>query len=128
MNERTIRFRVGVVIFATMMITAILIVINSDVSWSPFREQYQIQIMVDEAPGVAINTPVRRRGILIGRVAKVEDTDEGALLTANIDQGKVIKTSESARVQASLIGDAVIEIVRGATKKGAPAVAPGESE
>jgi phospholipid/cholesterol/gamma-HCH transport system substrate-binding protein len=126
MNEHTIRFRVGVVVFATMVIMAILIVINSDVSWSPFREQYQIQILVDEAPGVAINTPVRRRGLLIGRVAKVEDTDEGALITANIDQGKVIKTSERARVQASLIGDARIDFMRGVTEKEAPAVAPGE--
>ena len=125
MNERTIRFRVGVVIFATMMITAILIVINSDVSWSPFHEQYQIQIKVDEAPGVGTNTPVRRRGILIGRVAKVEDTDEEALITVNIDQGKVIKTNEIARVQASLIGDSVIDIVRGFTEEGAPAVEKG---
>ncbi len=125
MNDRTKRFWVGIVVFATMLITAILIVVNSNVSWAPFSEKYQIKVLVDQAPGVAPNTPVRRHGILIGRVADVIDTDDGAEITINIDQGKVVKTNEIARVQASLIGDAVIEFVPDRPKKDAQAVAPG---
>lgn len=125
MNERTVRFRVGLVVFATMIISAILIVMNSDIAWSPFSEKYQIKVLVDQAPGVAPNTPVRRRGILIGRVADVVDTDDGALITINVDEGKSVKTNEIARVQASLIGDAVIEFVPDKPDPHAQVVAPG---
>jgi len=125
MEDRKKQFRVGVVVFATMMVASILIVMNSDFSGSLFQEQYQLQIMVDQAPGVAPDTPVRRRGILIGRVAKVEDTDEGALITINIDEHKHVKTNEKARILTSLIGDAVIDFSPVASPEGAVAVEPG---
>ena len=70
-------------------------------------------MLVDQAPGVAPDTPVRRRGLPIGRVASVEDTDDGALITLNIDDGKVIKSNEVGRIQSSLVGDAIIEFVPG---------------
>ena len=125
MEDRTKQFRVGVVVFATMIITMLLILMNSDFSWSPFRSQYQLKLLVDQAPGVVPGTPVRRRGVLIGRVAEVQDTDEGALITMNIDEGKQIKTNETARIQTSLIGDAVIEFAPVAPVEGAQPVKPG---
>jgi len=126
MNDRTVSFRVGLVLFATICITAILTVINSRSSFLPFKKQYQIKILVDQAPGVAPGTPVRRRGVLIGRVADVVDVDKGALITANIDEGKTVRINEVARVQASLIGDAVIEFVPGSKPNPkAKTVAPG---
>ena len=80
---------------------------------------------MDQAPGVAPETPVRRRGILIGRVSQVEDTDDGALITIDVDEGKFVKTNEVARIQTSIIGDAVLEFspVRSAQK--AEVVQPG---
>ena len=96
-------------VFFTAIATVMLIIMSSDFSWSPFTNQYQLQVLVDQAPGVAPDTPVRRRGILIGRVANVEDTDNGALITLNIDEGKQLKSNEVARIQTSLIGDAVLE-------------------
>ena len=125
MEDRTKQFRVGVVVFATMIITVLLILMNSDFSWSPFRGQYQLQLLVDQAPGVAPDTPVRRRGVLIGRVAEIQDTDDGALITMNIDAEKQIKTNEAARIQTSLIGDAVIEFAPVSPSAGAQPVAPG---
>jgi ABC-type transporter Mla subunit MlaD len=109
MNERTKQFRVGILVFATILMSSLLILWNSDFSALPFRRQYQVKMLVDQAPGVAPETPVRRRGLPIGRVASVEDTDDGALITLNIDEGKQIKSNESGRIQQSLIGDAVIE-------------------
>ena len=109
MNERTKQFRVGLVVFSTLIITSTLIILNSDFSSSlPFSGKYQVKMLVNEAPGVAPDTPVRRRGLPIGRVASVEDTDEGALITMNIEDGKQIKTNEVGRIQTSLVGDAVI--------------------
>jgi phospholipid/cholesterol/gamma-HCH transport system substrate-binding protein len=125
MEDRTKQFRVGVVVFATMIITVLLILMNSDFSWSPFRSQYQLQLLVDQAPGVSPDTPVRRRGVLIGRVDKVQDTDEGALITMNIDSDKQIKSNEGARIQTSLIGDAVIEFAPLSPSEGAQPVPPG---
>jgi len=127
MDDRTKQFRVGVVVFATAIITALLIVLTSDFSWAPFKKQYQLKILVDQAPGVAPETPVRRRGILIGRVAEVDDTDNGALITVNIDQHKQVKSNENARVQTSLIGDAVLEFMPVRPSMGAQPVPPGST-
>jgi ABC-type transporter Mla subunit MlaD len=112
MNERTKQFRVGVVVLFTIMLTSMLILWNSDFSASlPFRGRYQVKMLVDQAPGVAPDTPVRRRGLPIGRVDSIEDTDDGALITLNIDEGKIIKDNEQGRIQSSLVGDAIIEFV-----------------
>lgn len=68
---------------------------------------------------------MRRRGILIGRVAAVEDIDDGALITINVDAEKHVKSNEQARVQTSLIGDAVIEFSPEHSAQGAQIVQPG---
>jgi len=112
MNERTKQFRVGVVVFFTILVSSMLILWNSDFTELPFQGDYQVTMLVDQAPGVAPGTPVRRHGLLIGRVEKVEDTDEGALITLSIENDKVIRTNEIARIRSSLVGDAVIEIVK----------------
>lgn len=52
MDDRKKQFRVGVVVFATMIVASILILMNSDFSWSPFREQYQLQVLVDQRPAL----------------------------------------------------------------------------
>jgi phospholipid/cholesterol/gamma-HCH transport system substrate-binding protein len=119
MNERTKQFRVGVLVFGTLLLASMLIMWNSDFESLPFQGKYQVKMLVDQAPGVAPGTPVRRRGIPIGRVAEVEDADDGALLTLDIDDGKVIKTNEVGRIRASMMGDAIIEFVPGAAKVGA---------
>lgn len=125
MSERSKQFRVGVVAVATVVITAILVAWHSDFSSLPFREQYQVQLLVDQAPGVGPNTPVRRRGLLVGRVANVEATDDGALITINLEQGKELKSNEEGRIQSSLIGDAVIEFVPVRPSAGAQPIAAG---
>ncbi len=71
MNERQMQFRVGVVVFATMIIGGLLATLSGPLttSWLPWgRRSYVVGIKVDKAPGVDQNTPVRKNGILIGRV------------------------------------------------------------
>ena len=125
MDDRTKKFRVGAMVFFTGLASLVLILMSSDFTWSPFRNQYQLQLLVDQAPGVAPDTPVRRRGILIGRVAQVEDTDTGALITLNIDDDKHLKTNEVARIQTSIIGDAVIEFAPASGQASTQIVQPG---
>ena len=106
MNERTKQFRVGLVVFMTMIITSMLIILNSDFSSTlPFSGKYQVKMLVSEAPGVAPDTPIRRRGLPIGRVASVEDTDTGALITMNIEDGKQIKSNEVGRISQTGLRD-----------------------
>ena len=125
MDDRTKKFRVGAMVFFTGIATIVLILMSSDLTWSPFSKTYQLQLLVDQAPGVAPDTPVRRRGVLIGRVAKIEDTDTGALITLNIDDDKHLKTNEVARIQTSLIGDAVIEFAPASGQASQQVVQPG---
>ena len=125
MEDRSKQFKVGIVAVATFLVTGLLVFFNSDFSLSSFRNEYQLQVMVDQAPGVAPETPVRRRGILIGRVAEVLDTDDGALITMNIHEGKHVKTNEIAWIQTSLIGDSVVEFSPGPPSANAQIVEPG---
>ena len=70
-------------------------------------------------PGVTDGTPVRKSGILIGPVRKVEFAKDRAgrqdtkvLVTADIDADKKIYEDEICQLQSNLLGDAVLEFVR----------------
>jgi len=116
MDERALKFRVGVVVVAAAMITVILITLLG--AWpNPFKARYTLHIVFPEAPGVTIDTPVRKNGIQIGRVAKVELRDQGGvLLTLKINAQYRLRENEICRISTgSLItGDSVLEFVRSA--------------
>src|SRR3954464_7540537 len=122
MNERTKQFRVGLVVLFTFMAASLLTVLHTDFRRLPLHPSYQVKMLVDQAPGVGTNTPVRRRGIPIGRVSSVEDADNGALITMDIDREKVIKNNEAGRIMTSLVGDATIEFVPVSSPVGAEPV------
>ena len=64
------KFRVGVMVLATLFIAGILVLLFGDTR-SLVSGSYTIYIHFTEAPGVTDGTPVRKSGILIGRVHKV---------------------------------------------------------
>ncbi len=114
MDERALKFRVGVVVVAAAIITVILITLLG--AWpNPFKARYTVYIVFPEAPGVTVDTPVRKSGIQIGRVSNVELRDEGGvLLTLKVDAKYRLKMNEVCRISTgSLVtGDAVLEFVR----------------
>jgi ABC-type transporter Mla subunit MlaD len=114
MDERVVQFRVGVMVLATIIITGILIVLfNRDRLPAFGKGTYTIYVRLQAAPGVAENTPVRRSGILIGRVSKVEfDENYNVIATLKIDGDHAIFESDDIRVTRSLLGDAELEVVR----------------
>ena len=74
-----------------------------------------------EAPGVSVDTPVRKSGILVGRVKEIELTDDGGVLVkAEVDADKPIFANEVPRIGLSFLGDANIEFVRGPTESKEP--------
>ena len=106
------QFRVGVVMFATMIIGALLATLNGPVpkEWLPWgRQTYSIAIQLPQAPGVGPNTPVRKNGLLIGRVASIEDLDDGVILHVNIDGDRRLLTNHVPHVRTSVLGDATID-------------------
>lgn len=112
MDERVVKFRVGVLVLATLFLAGSLILLFSDVRtpWS----YYLIHMHFGDAPGVTEGTPVRKSGILIGRVTKVEFADQGGVnVTARIDGHVKLYRSEVPQVSGSLLGgDTVIQFVQ----------------
>jgi phospholipid/cholesterol/gamma-HCH transport system substrate-binding protein len=113
MNDRVMQFRVGVVVLATAIITGILIVLFGDLP-SLVQATYPLKMSFTDARGVADGTPVRKNGILVGRVKSVQlDELGGVIVVADIDSYIKIYTDEQPRIASTLLGDAEIQLVPG---------------
>ncbi len=112
MDERVVQFRVGVMVLATIIITGILILLFGEFP-SLVKGSYTIHVRFPQAPGVAKDTPVRRSGILIGRVTDVKfDENDQVLVTLEIDRDRKIWESDEIRITSSLLGDSQLEVIR----------------
>ena len=113
MNERTMQFRVGVMILATILIAVILV--SLFMGSSPLLHgTYTIYIKFNNAPGVTRNTPVRKDGIRIGRVRNVQfaKDDTGVIVTADIESDRHLYSDEQCKVPSPvLMGDASLDFV-----------------
>lgn len=128
MNERQMEFRVGVVVFATAIIGALLATLNSPIptAWVPWRSgKFQIAIELMEAPGVGPDTPVRKSGLLIGRVARIEDRDDRIVVYANIDEGRRLFPQYRCQVRTTVLGDATIDFITTPVPPGSEPLANG---
>ena len=112
MDERVVKFRVGVMVLSTMFIAGILVLLFGDAR-SIARGSYTIHMHFTDAPGVTDGTPVRKSGILIGRVTNVRFAEQGGVIVEAKIDGKVkIYHSEVPQVSGSLLGgDVVIQFV-----------------
>ena len=112
MNDRVMQFRV-VVVLATAIIAGILVVLFGDLP-SLVQATYPLKMSFADARGVANGTPVRKNGILVGRVASVElDERGGVSVMADIDSYVPIYRDEQPRIASTLLGDAEIQLVPG---------------
>jgi phospholipid/cholesterol/gamma-HCH transport system substrate-binding protein len=119
------QFRVGLVVFATMIVGVVLVGLNGPKSFDWLRSKYQVGIAVPEAPGVDTNTPVRTNGILIGRVKSIEDQDGGVLLKAEIDTNRPLYADFEPHIRTSVLGDATIDFLSRQPAPGAQPVPDG---
>jgi phospholipid/cholesterol/gamma-HCH transport system substrate-binding protein len=121
MDERVMQFRVGVVFLATFLITAILLVLFGKLP-SYIGGTYDIQILLSDASGVTKDTPLRKSGLLIGRVESVQliDRDSKALVTAKVQDDKVIYQNEDCWIARNLLsGDTALSFIPNPNKPGA---------
>src|SRR4029453_15120 len=117
MDERVLRQRVGVVVLAAALIAAFLVARFGDLPlpWGPGT--YTLYVKFPYAPGVTPGTPVRKNGVQIGRVTSVELLrPSGVRITTEINKDVPVLDTETVRIStASVLGDAIIDIVPGRT-------------
>ena len=119
MDERIIQLRVGIVVLCAAIIVAILILLFGE----GFSSQYTLFVESATAPGVTPNTPIRKHGVHIGRVAKVESLQDPprVRLTLRINQDEAIFSNDICEIgSASLLGDAVLDFLPGVNAAGDP--------
>jgi phospholipid/cholesterol/gamma-HCH transport system substrate-binding protein len=113
MTDRVMQFRVGVMVLATAIIAGILVVLFGDLP-SLVQATYPLKMSFTDARGVAGGTPVRKNGILVGRVTSVMlDERGGVSVVADIDSYVPIYRDEVARISSTILGDAEIQLVPG---------------
>jgi phospholipid/cholesterol/gamma-HCH transport system substrate-binding protein len=114
MSERQLQFRVG--IFVSVALASIVGLIFEFGEIQTFlRPKYTVHIRFKSATGIAVSTPVRRNGVLIGSVKSVQFDDEngGLIVSASIKDGVRLWPDGRVRLNTSLLGDSAIEFLPG---------------
>jgi phospholipid/cholesterol/gamma-HCH transport system substrate-binding protein len=110
MDPKVLQFRVGVMVLATIVLATVLALMFGDFG-AFWRPSYEIHVRLADATGVQPGTPVRKSGVLIGRVSNVSLSDDGALVTLLIDQHVTLRHNETCQLRTSLFGDAELIFV-----------------
>ena len=109
-ETQRLAWRVGIVVLCAALVLAILLALFGE-GW---KSQYTVFVDARTAPNVTRDTPIRKNGILIGRVYAVENQERGVRLTLKIDADESIYENEICKIgTASFLGDAVIDVVPG---------------
>jgi phospholipid/cholesterol/gamma-HCH transport system substrate-binding protein len=112
MNEQRLRFRLGLFVVATIAALIILVAMFSAVP-NFFVSVNRYFIVLDDATGISSGTPVRRSGVRIGQVSRVELNDETGEVRVTIEVPKRYKIyqNEEAVVTRTVLGDPAIDFV-----------------
>jgi len=112
MDERVIQFRVGVLVVTTVVIATLMLFVFGELQ-ALVGATYSVHVRFSEAPGVTADTPVRKNGILIGKVLRVKLEDDHVLVTVRIQSDYQLRHNEICRINTgNLFGDPVLEFVR----------------
>ncbi len=124
MSDKKLRFRIGLFVLASLILLAGLIYMFGNFpSMFRSRDGETYQVVFDNAPGVEVGTPVRRSGIKIGEVSKVELNDETGQVTISvvIMPGRTLRKSDDAILSSNLLsGDTAIDFLTRKPKEGQP--------
>jgi phospholipid/cholesterol/gamma-HCH transport system substrate-binding protein len=130
MNDRAMRFRIGVFVLAALLLLAVLIVLFGSFP-SLFKRHTSYIVTFTEAPGIAAGTPVRKSGVRIGEVATIDLDDETGQVrvTILVESRFRLRHSDQPTLIAGLLGgDTAIDFVprQQGTDRDLELVQPGE--
>jgi len=98
-------------VLASLIIAGILVVMLGEAPDVTGRK-IKVTVTFPEAPNVAEKTPVRRRGVIIGRVTDIEfDQKGGVRLTVQIDEDRRPFRNEVCQIMRSLMGDSEVNFI-----------------
>jgi ABC-type transporter Mla subunit MlaD len=125
MDPRQQRFRLGLFVMTALLFLAVLIFMFSG-SRRLFTAQNHYTIVFDDAPGVSPGTPVRRSGVKIGSVTKVDLDDVTGKVRVEIAVEKkfTLRTTDEAVINQDLLSrDTTIDFIPKAAES-PPTLAP----
>src|SRR5687767_8652198 len=112
MNEQRLRFGIGVFVLAALVALAALIYLFSGHE-RLFRQTNHYTVLLPEAPGLVVGSPVHRSGVRVGEVDKVELDDETGDVRVGIalDKKYLLRKNDQVTVTQSMLGEGTVEIV-----------------
>ncbi len=114
MDENKLRFGVGVLVISAIGIGIILVFLFGAFP-SVLTREYSLSAVFPSAEGIAVNTPVMRDGVRIGRVSSIDLRPEGGVLvTLSMDSQYELTHRYIPRIGSGnfVTGDAQLEFVR----------------
>ncbi len=124
MNEQAMRFRVGVFVLAALILLGVLIVLFAGHP-TFLHQQHEYPIVLSDATGISVGTPVRRAGVRIGEVKRfdLDDATGQVRVIIAVDPAHPPLTGDQAMVVRGLLGsDAHIDLLPG------PGAAPAKKQ
>jgi phospholipid/cholesterol/gamma-HCH transport system substrate-binding protein len=112
MNERSQRIRLGLFVFGALIALGTLIVLFGKRP-TFFTNKDHFSVRFENAPNLQPGTPIRRSGIRIGEVERVDLEDAGTVLVVmNVDKRYPPRHNEIVSITQSLLsGDAMIDFI-----------------
>lgn len=114
MDQQKLRFRLGLFVVVTTVLLAVLILMFGGSGGRLFARQNEYTIQFQNAPGVAVGTPVRRSGVKIGAVTKVELDDQSGMVvvTIGVEKKFTVRTNDVAEISQDLLSrDTTIDLI-----------------
>lgn len=122
MNDRGLRWGIGLFVLAASVLMGALIVMFGSLP-TYFKRSNTYTVRFVDAPGVGPGTPVRRSGVRIGEVSDVLLDDERGIVRVQlaIDPRYTLRRNEQPTLNIGLLGsDVSIDFVPQPTEEGQP--------
>ncbi len=105
MNEQAMKFRIGVFVLAALLLLAVLITLFGSFPRVLTRGNEYV-VRFPQAPGVGPGTPVRRSGVRVGEVRRIDLDDETGEVRAVIlvERPHTIRKNEVPTIVHGLLG------------------------
>src|SRR5437899_10173384 len=113
MTDREMRFRIGILVLAALILLAVLATLFGSFP-GLFKRHTEYVVVFQDAPGLAPGTPVRRSGVRIGEVSRIELDDETGevRVTISIERRFRLRRADVPTLVTGLLGgDTSIDFV-----------------